>query len=78
MALEIVTGPGTEPLSEEVVDAVRSALGARTEAGPWKLTLERCAGGILVDLTNGNGTMKQWLFEAGDPISFIIQEKLRQ
>jgi hypothetical protein len=76
MPLEIIAGPETEPMREEVVDAVRSALGTRTEAGDWLLTLRRGPGGYLVDLTNRDGVMRQWFFVSGDPVALIIRQGL--
>jgi hypothetical protein len=75
--MEVFAGPGTEVMRDEVIDAVRTALGGRTDAGDWRLTVERRDRRYLVDLTNRNGTMCQWLFNAGDPIATIIREGLR-
>jgi hypothetical protein len=76
LPLEIIAGPETEAMREEVVGAVRSALGTRTDAGDWLLTLRRGPGGYLVDLTNRDGVMRQWFFVAGDPIASIIRQGL--
>jgi hypothetical protein len=32
--------------------------------------------GFLVDLTNRDGIMRQWFFEAGDPIAELIRRGL--
>jgi hypothetical protein len=74
MALEIRATP--EPFSEEVAEAVRSALGARIEAGDWLLLVQRRPGFYVVDLTNRNGVMRQWFLEPGDPVVMIIREAL--
>ena len=76
MTLEVVAGPGTEAVGEEVARAVKSALGARAEAGSWLLSVYRRDRGFLVDLTNRNGVMRQWFFEAGDPVALLIRQGL--
>ena len=76
MTLEVVAGPGTETMQEEVADAVKKALGARADAGPWLLSVHRRDRGYLVDLTNHDGTMRQWFFEAGDPVAALIRQGL--
>jgi hypothetical protein len=77
MPLEIRTGPDTEPFSEEVARAVRFALGERAETGDWLLLVQRRHGGYIVDLTNRDGLMCQWLFAPGDPIAAVIGEALK-
>jgi hypothetical protein len=77
MPLQIHMGPDTEAFSEEITRAVRSALGTRAEVGDWLLMVQRRSGGFMVDLTNRNGLMCQWLLEPGDPIAAIIGEALR-
>ena len=77
MALEIRMGPDTEPFSDEVAAAVRQALGSRAEAGDWLLMVEKRSGGYVVDLTNRDGLMCQWLLGPGDPIAAIIGDALK-
>jgi hypothetical protein len=76
MTLEVVAGPGTETMQQEVVEAVKSVLGVRAEAGPWLLSVHRRDRGYLVDLTNRDGIMRQWFFEAGDPVAALIRQGL--
>lgn len=78
MAIEVVAGPGTEAVREDVEDAVRSGLGERMSSGPWKLLMNRIDRGFLVDLTNGDGFMKQWVFRRDEPIEYEIRESLRR
>ncbi len=78
MAMEVVAGPGTERVRQDVEDAVREGLGARTQAGDWRLFMNRVEGGFLVDLTNRDGFMKQWVFRADEPIEYEIRETLRR
>lgn len=77
MPLQIRMGPGTESFAEEITQAVRSALGGRAEAGDWLLMVQRRPGGYIVDLTNRDGLLCQWLLKPGDPIVSIIDEALR-
>jgi hypothetical protein len=76
MTLAVVAGPGAESMEEEVADAVKKALGPRAEAGEWLLSVHRRDRGFLVDLTNYDGVMRQWFFEAGDPIAALIRQGL--
>ena len=79
MAFEVVAGPGTESVRQDVEDAVREGLGTRTEAGDWRLHMNRVEGGrFLVDLTNGDGFMQQWVFSRDEPIEYAIRESLRR
>ncbi len=77
MALEITAGPGTEAVRRGVEDAVREGLGERSQAGDWRLSMDRVHGGYLVDLTNGDGFVRQWLFRADEPIEYEIRQALR-
>ena len=77
MPLEIRIGPDTEPFSDEISRAVRSALGEKAEAGDWLLMVQRRSGGYVVDLTNRDGLMCQWLLEPGDPVAAIVGEALK-
>ncbi len=79
MAFQVVAGPGTEAVREDVEEAVREGLGERTESGQWRLQVNRVDGGrFLADLTNGDGFMQQWLFTRDEPIEYEIKESLRR
>ncbi len=79
MAFQVVAGPGTEAVRQEVETAVREGLGERTEAGNWRLHMDKVDGGrFLVDLTNGDGFMQQWVFARDEPIVYEIRESLRR
>lgn len=78
MAFEVVAGPGTEYVREDVEEAVREGLGKRTTAGDWRLLMSRFEGGYVVDLTNRDGFMKQWVFRRDEPIEYEIRESLRR
>ncbi len=79
MAFQVMAGPGTESVRQDVEEAVREGLGERTEAGNWRLQMKRVEGGrFLVDLTNGDGFMQQWVFARDEPIEYEIKESLRR
>ncbi len=79
MPFEVVAGPGTERVRADVEDAVREGLGDRTQAGDWRLQMNRVEGGsFLVDLTNRDGFMHQWVFRPDEPIEYEIKESLRR
>ncbi len=79
MAFQVVAGPGTDSVRQEVEQAVREGLGTRTEAGDWRLQLNRVDDGrFLVDLTNHDGFMQQWVFARDEPIVYELKESLRR
>jgi hypothetical protein len=80
MSLEIVTDPATEQFRDEVSSAVESALGPRIAQGSWRVQLRKLPTlpGFIVDLTNGNGMMRQWLFaDPTEPVASIIRDDLK-
>jgi hypothetical protein len=78
MAFEVMAGPGTERVRADVEEAVREGLGERTRSGDWRLQMNRVDGGYLVDLTNRDGFMQQWVFRPDEPIEYEIRESLRR
>jgi hypothetical protein len=81
MSLEVVTDQATEPLRDEVSTAVESALGRRIDHGSWKVELRKLPSlpGLIVDLTNGDGIMRQWLFaDPSEPVASVIHDDLQQ
>jgi hypothetical protein len=78
MALEVVAGPGTELVRNDVETAVRDGLGERAQQGDWRLFMNTIEGGFLVDLTNRDGFMRQWVFQRDEPIEYEIREALRR
>ena len=79
MTLEINSDTASEALREEVERAVRGALGERVEQGTWLVTLRRLPQklGYVVDLSNLDGFMRQWVFAAGDAVAPVIAQDLK-
>jgi len=79
MGLEIISDPGTEAVREDVDRAVRSALGDKLAQGSWQIILKKLPvkGGFVVDFTNRDGIMRQWVFGPEDPVGAIIQRDLK-
>jgi hypothetical protein len=79
MPLNITSDSGSEAIREEVEQAIRAGLGDRVERGPWVATLRQLPQrlGYVVDLSNLNGFMRQWVFTAGDPVGLRIAEDLK-
>lgn len=78
MALDIFSDPGSEAVRQEVEEAIRRALGERVEQGRWVANLRRLPQrlGYVVDLSNLNGFMRQWVFGQGDPLAAMIKRDL--
>ena len=79
MPLNITSDADSEAVREEVEQAVRSGLGPRVEQGQWVVTLRRLPQklGYVVDLSNLDGFMRQWVFARGDPLAAIIAQDLK-
>jgi hypothetical protein len=79
MALDIRSDSDTESIREEVEQAVRQGLGDRVDRGSWVVTLRRLPQklGYVVDLSNLDGFMRQWVFTPGDPLAATIAQELR-
>lgn len=79
MALDINSDPGSEALRDEVERAIRGALGERVEQGNWLVTLRRLPQrlGYVVDLSNLDGFMRQWVFSSADPVASTIAQDLK-
>ena len=79
MALDIKGDKGSEQVREEVEQAVRGALGDRVDSGNWVVTLRRLPQklGYIVDLSNLDGFMRQWVFGPGDPLAVRIAQDLK-
>jgi hypothetical protein len=76
MSLEVLNDAGTERVKDEVAQAVKAGLGPRLETGSWRVTLRKLPGGFVVDLTNLDGIMRQWIFDRNDPIAETIRRDL--
>jgi hypothetical protein len=79
MGLDITMDKASEALREQVEKAVRAALGDRIEHGNWVATLRRLPekAGYILDLSNLNGFMRQWVFTPGDPLEDVIKSELQ-
>jgi hypothetical protein len=79
MGLDITMDKASEALREQVEKAVRAALGDRIEHGNWVATLRRLPekSGYILDLSNLNGFMRQWVFTPGDPLEDVIKSELQ-
>jgi hypothetical protein len=79
MALDIRTDTGSEQVRDEVEQAVRGALGNRIDSGNWVVTLRRLPQklGFIVDLSNLDGFMRQWVFGPEDPVAARIAQDLK-
>jgi hypothetical protein len=79
MSLDIKGDKDTQSIRDEVEQAVREGLGDRVDRGPWVVTLRRLPQklGYVVDLSNLDGFMRQWVFTPGDPLAATIARELR-
>jgi hypothetical protein len=79
MSLNITSDSGCESIRNEVEQAIRAGLGERVERGPWVATLRRLPRklGYVVDLSNLNGFMRQWVFTPDDPVADVIARDLQ-
>jgi hypothetical protein len=76
MSFDVVSDKGTEPVTDEVTQAIRKALGPRLEAGSWRMILRKLPRGYIVDLTNHDGISRQWVFDRDDPAGDMIRRDL--
>ena len=79
MGLDVSADAGSEQVRQDVEKAVRVGLGDRVERGNWVVTLRRLPhrAGYVVDLSNLDGFMRQWVFAAGDPLADVIRHDLQ-
>jgi hypothetical protein len=79
MALDISSDKDSESVRAEVEKAVRGALGDRIQNGNWVATVRRLpqARAYILDVSNLDGFMRQWVFAPGD-LEDVIRQDLQK